>query len=88
MQIPTGRHDMSNPRAAFTPTDVADEALIEALADLEVAERALAQRGGGAVLCGMLAEARHSLECVRFCLHVDVTRVPGVGAREEQRGRV
>ena len=58
-------------RAAFTPAEIVDEALIEALADVGVAEQALERCAGVAVLRGMLADARRSLECVRLCLLVE-----------------
>ena len=58
-------------RATFTPTEIVDEALIEALADMGVAEQALERCAGVAVLRGMLADARRSLECVRLCLAVN-----------------
>jgi len=62
-------------RATFTATDIVDEALIETLADLGVAEQALAQLAGTTVLRGLLAEARRSLECVRLCLSVEASQV-------------
>ena len=56
---------VDDPRATFSAADVVDEALIEALADLGVAERAVEHGALGASAQQALQQARHALEQAR-----------------------
>ncbi len=63
-----------DPRTSFTPTDVVDEALIEALADLGVAEQAAQQAQLAPLVQQALQQARQSLEQVRVVLAPSLDR--------------
>ena len=56
---------IDDPRTAFTATDVVDEALIEALADLQVAEHAAQQAQLAPPVQQALQQARYALEQAR-----------------------